>query len=398
MTSTSDLPSPAASAEFVASLDREIRRALLARATSEEELPLQGGRRVRSGGDGPHEYVFSCHRWWDSPGSPGSAGFLVRPPGSRGPWHSAEALPALGGKVHVTTDADLGPAPGDLLLRAATLPGSRDGQADVRIEVSSLHERFGTVVPPEVIAERLGAGVRARATELFALLEAARTQVALHDRLGRTQVAVDRARFREDRVSAETALRESEARRARRALERAERGLRRVRAPFGPFAARRAARIGRAAARVQELRSALVTALRERAVAAERLADASGAVAFRVRERDHALEATRGLPAARDLAERIDRMERELDRLRLLDSPPAPPRPRPPLEDAPHRPAVPAPGDPREDAVPDRYRAGGRAPEYLERPDTARTAGSVPNPPGSAPGTGEAGADPAAAA
>ncbi|WP_436890720.1 hypothetical protein [Nocardiopsis dassonvillei] len=385
----SALPSPAASAEFVASLDREIRRALAARATNEEELPLRGGRRVRDGGDGPHEYVFTCHRWRTSPGS---AGFFVLPPGSRGPWHPAEAVPTLGGKVHVTTTADLGPHPGDLLLREAAVPapGTRDG----RTEVASLHERFGPLFPPEVIAERLGAGVRARIGELTALLAVAREQVAVHERLGRTQVAVDRARFREDRLSAEMAHREAEARRARRALERAERGLHPVHAPFGLFTARRAARLARATARARELRSALAAALRERDVTEERLIEASRAVSFRVRERDRTLEATCGLPSARALAERIERVERELDRLRLLDTPPAPPRPRPPLEDTPHGPAVPEPGAPLEDSAPDPYRAQGPARERLEYPDAACAAG----PAAGAPAPPPVEEDPAAAA
>lgn len=371
MTSASAPPSPAASAEFAASLDREIRRVLAARAAHGEELPLQGGRRVRDGGDGLHEYVFTCHRWRTSPDS---AGFLILPPGSRGPWHPAEAVPALDGKVHVTTTADLGALPGNLLLREAVVPAP-DAQDDGRIELSSLHERFGSLVPPEVIAERLAAGVRTRIGELTALLAAAREQVAVHDRLGRAQVAVDRARFREERISAEAALREAEARRARRALERVEKALRSVRTPSGPFAARRAARIGRSTARAQELRSILVTALRGREVAEGRLAEAGRAVAFRIRERDRALEATCGLPPARVLAQRIGRMERELDRLRLLETPPAPPRPRPPLEDGPRRPGVPEPGTPMEDSAPEPYRAGSPALEYLEYPDAARTTG-----------------------
>ncbi|WP_306369087.1 hypothetical protein [Nocardiopsis sp. CC223A] len=346
MTSASALPSSAVSAETLAALDREIRRALVARATDEEELRLQDGRRIR-GGDGPHEYVFTCHHWPDSPEAPGSAGFLVRPPSATGPWHPAEAAPALGGRVHVTTTADLGPQPGDLLLRDAAVPSP--GAPAERIEMAALQRRFGALVPPETLAERICEGMRARIEELTALLAAARGQDAARDRLARAQVAVDRARFREERVSAEVALREAEARRARRSLERVERGLRSMRAPSGPFAARRAARIGRSAARARELRSMLVTALREHEAAAERLVEASGAMAFRVRERDRALEATRGLPAAGVLAERIARVEHELRCMRLMEAPPVPPRPRPPLEDVPRRPAVPEPGVPLEE-------------------------------------------------
>ncbi|MFL1376023.1 hypothetical protein [Nocardiopsis protaetiae] len=381
MTSASALPSPAVSAEFLAALDREIRRALVAPATDEEELPLQDGRRTRRGdgdgdGDGPHEYVFTCHRWRDSVGA---TGFLVRPPGSTGPWHPAEAAPALGGKVHVTTTADLGPEPGDLLMRDAAVPAPAPGGPQERIEpaeAAALHRRFGALIPPEALAERLGAGVRARAGELTALLAAAREQAGARDRVARTQVAVDRVRFRQERATAEVALREAEARRARRALERAERGLRSMRAPSGLLAAHRAARIGRATARARELRSALAAALRQHAAAADRLAEASGAVAFRVRERDRAVEATRGLPSARVLAERIVRLECELDRLRLIETPPAPPRPRPPLEDAPRRPAVPEPGVPLEDHAP-AYPAGRgahRAPEPATEEDPAAAA------------------------
>ncbi|MGQ4269185.1 hypothetical protein [Nocardiopsis changdeensis] len=350
MTSASALPTPAVSAESLAFLDREIRRALAARATNGEESRLQDGRRIRSG-EGPHEYVFTCHHWRVSPDS---AGFLVRSPGSTGPWHPAEAVPALGGRVHVTTTADLGPQPGDLLLRDAAVPspGVPAEQSAERIEAAALHRRFGALVPPETLAERLHEGVRSRIEELDSLLATARGQAAARDRLARKQVAVDRVRSRQERASAEVALREAEARRARRALERVERGLRSVHAPSGPFAARRAARIDRTTARARELRSTLVTALREYETAVERLTEASGAVAFRVRERDRALEATRGLPPARVLAERIARVELELRRLRLMEVPPAPPRPRPPLEDAPRRPAVPEPGVPLEDYAP----------------------------------------------
>lgn len=346
MTSASALPSSVVSAEFLASLDREIRRALVARATNVEELRLQDGRRTR-GGEGPHEYVFTCHHWRDSADP---TGFLVRRPGSTLAWQPAEAVPALGGRVLVTTAADLGPQPGDLLLREAAVPSP--GASAERIETAALYRRFGALLPPETLAEHLHAGVRTRIEELTALLAAARAQAAARDRLARTQVAVDRVRSREERVSAEVALREAEARRARRSLERVERGLRSVRTPSGPFAARRAARIGRSTARARELRSTLATALHGHEAAAERLAEASGAVAFRVRERDRALEATRGLPPARVLADRIARVEHELRRLRLLETPPAPPRPRPPLEDAPRRPAVPEPGVPLEDYSP----------------------------------------------
>ncbi|MFL1431045.1 MULTISPECIES: hypothetical protein [unclassified Nocardiopsis] len=381
MTSASALPSTAVSAEFIAALDREIRRALAARATDEEELPLQDGRRIRRGnsdGDGtdPHEYVFTCHRWRDSASA---TGFLVRPPGSTGPWHPAEAAAALGGKVHVTTTADLGPEPGDLLLHDAAVPAPAPGGPQERIEpveAAALHRHFGALIPPEAIAERLGAGVRARVGELTVLLAAAREHAGARDRVARTQVAVDRVRFRQERTTAEVAMREAEARRARRALERVERGLRSMRAPAGLFAARRAARIARSTARARELRSALAAALREHEAAADRLAEASAAVAFRVRERDRAVEATRGLPPALVLAERIVRLECELDRLRLIETPPAPPRPRPPLEDTPRRPSVPEPGVPLEDCSPVREPGAGahRAPEPATEEDPAAAA------------------------
>ena len=322
MTSASALHVSAPSADPLAPLDREIRKALVARATSTEELRLQDGRRTR-GGEGPHEYVFTCRRWdFDDP-----TGFLVRRPGSALAWQPAEAVPAWSGKVLVTTAADLGPRPGDLLLREAAVPAP--GASAGPVETADLHRRFGTLLPPAVLAERLRTGVRARIGELAALLATAQGQAAAHDRLARAQDAVDRTRGREEQIAEEVARWEEEVLRARKALERVERGQRRERTPAGPFAALCAAWTGRSRARARELRSALSEALREHAAAVERLTASSGAAALRVHERDRALEATRGLPPARVLAERITRVEHELRRLRLWEGAALPPHRRP---------------------------------------------------------------------
>ncbi|MBB6120544.1 AAA domain-containing protein [Nocardiopsis algeriensis] len=113
MTSPSTLPEPAE--QFLIALEYEIRAHLADHATGKEKISLKDGERVRIGDEQtPHEYLFSCSRWKDSFESDR---LLVRSSRSRGPWEYAAAAAQPGGRVLVTTEADLGDRPGNVQLR-----------------------------------------------------------------------------------------------------------------------------------------------------------------------------------------------------------------------------------------------------------------------------------------
>ncbi|MDT0327556.1 hypothetical protein [Nocardiopsis lambiniae] len=314
MTSPSALPESAD--EFIIALDQEIRTVLGDSLSHGGKLSLTDGRRLRPGGDSPHEYVFSCERR-RAPFGP--SGFLVRRPGSRGPWHPAEAALTSTGRVHVVTEADLGSFPGDVLLREdRVLVPEPSGSG------SAPHPRG---LDPEIIGERLGAGLRARAEELVRILAAARRQTAVRDRTARARARVNRARAAAERIVDEVALHEAEANRARRALERVEAALWLLDRSPAPFTAR----VRTLGERARELRSVRDAALREWHDAVVRLTEADRTVAAKARERDHAIEEARCVPSSEVLGARIIRAEWELERiLRMgaMSSVPACPCPR----------------------------------------------------------------------
>lgn len=113
MTSPSTLPEPAE--QFLTALEYEIRANLADHATGKEKLLLKDGERVRIGDEQtPHEYLFSCKRWKDTYESDR---LLIRSSRSRDPWAYAAATVQPGGRVLVTTEADLGDRPGNVQLR-----------------------------------------------------------------------------------------------------------------------------------------------------------------------------------------------------------------------------------------------------------------------------------------
>jgi hypothetical protein len=99
--------------ELLIALRAEILSARRGSGETAEKVALHGG--ARTGGDGKeHEYVFSCKAWRE--------GFdrkrlVIRLSRSRQPWLPAEVSRMPDGKVRVSTVADLGASPGNVLLR-----------------------------------------------------------------------------------------------------------------------------------------------------------------------------------------------------------------------------------------------------------------------------------------
>ncbi|WP_433700834.1 AAA domain-containing protein [Nocardiopsis sp. CA-288880] len=113
MTSPSTLPEPAD--QFITAIENEVKAVLADKASGKDHVSLKGGKKVRSGGDGtPYEYHFTCDKWKKSLDSDH---VLVRPSRSRGSWHRASARRQPQNKILVTTDADLGDHPGNVMLR-----------------------------------------------------------------------------------------------------------------------------------------------------------------------------------------------------------------------------------------------------------------------------------------
>ncbi len=99
--------------EFLRAIRNEKSAFLNDTAVRDEDIVLQDGLQVGVEDDG-FRYVFSSARKWkDHAGR----GFLIRPSGSRGPWQQATASAMPDGKVHVTTEADLGRTPRGARLR-----------------------------------------------------------------------------------------------------------------------------------------------------------------------------------------------------------------------------------------------------------------------------------------
>ncbi|MFD6949485.1 hypothetical protein A6A08_05115 [Nocardiopsis sp. TSRI0078] len=184
------------------------------------------------------------------------------------------------------------------------------------IEVASLRERFGSVIDPEMVVGRLGADLAAQAEEREGFLKTAGEQRAAHERLARAEAELAQARSLERETTDEASAREAEATRAQADLEQVAESIRLIGTPSGIFAKRKAERLATLVDRQERLGSTLGEALRHRDAATGRLGQIARTVSARVRERDAAHEATRGLPSPAVLDERIGQAERELEEVR----------------------------------------------------------------------------------
>ncbi|MGW9636486.1 hypothetical protein [Nocardiopsis alba] len=113
MNSPSARPDPAP--YLITAIKNEIKAVLSDTKAGPNSVSLKKRKRVRTGGGStPHEYMFSCERWRQDFDS---GELLVRLSHSRDDWRQATARRHPNGKIHVTTEADLGSAPGNARLR-----------------------------------------------------------------------------------------------------------------------------------------------------------------------------------------------------------------------------------------------------------------------------------------
>lgn len=184
------------------------------------------------------------------------------------------------------------------------------------IEVSSLRERFGSVIDPEMIAGRLGVELTDRAKELEEFLRVAGEQRTAYELLAHSEDELANVRSQEREVTAQASRHQSSSALARQDLEQVSEAIRAIGTPSGVFANRKAERLARLLAERDRLRTLLDRSLHERDAAAERLEALTPIIREHVRERDRALKTTRGLPSARDVEEGIGQAENELAKVR----------------------------------------------------------------------------------
>ncbi|GAA1081428.1 AAA domain-containing protein [Nocardiopsis metallicus] len=184
------------------------------------------------------------------------------------------------------------------------------------IEVASLRERFGSVIDPEMIAERLGADLSARAEELEEILEVAAAQRDAHERLARAEEELGSGEDLAEEITREISRHRTQAAHFQRELDQVAASVEAIGAPSGMFAKRKAERLARLVDERSRLRTTLTNVEQRIDAATDRLEDINTAITERVRERDSAFEATVGLPSVEEVEELIGWAEPELTEVR----------------------------------------------------------------------------------
>ncbi|MEV2279400.1 AAA domain-containing protein [Nocardiopsis sp. NPDC049922] len=184
------------------------------------------------------------------------------------------------------------------------------------IEVVSLRERFGSMIDPEMIAGRLGVDLSTRAEELEETFKVAAAQRLAHERLTQAEAELGSGCSLAGEITDEISHHRAQTTRVQRELDQVAASAEAIGTPSGPFAKRKAERLARLLEERDRLRSALSEDQLRLDAAAARLKDINAAITERVRERDSALEATRGLPAAEAVEELIGQTEAELTEVR----------------------------------------------------------------------------------
>ncbi|GAB3723276.1 AAA domain-containing protein [Nocardiopsis nanhaiensis] len=193
------------------------------------------------------------------------------------------------------------------------------------IEVASLRERFGSVVDPEMVAGRLGADLAVRAEELEGALEVAAAQRLAHERLARAEEGLSSGLSLAREITDEISQERGQATSDQRELDQVGASIQAMGTPTGMFAKRKAERLARLLAVRDRLREALEEHGRRIDAATARREELDGALTERVRERESAAAATRGLPSADEVEDLIGRAEDGLTEVRreldgLLDA------------------------------------------------------------------------------
>ncbi|OLT24592.1 hypothetical protein BJF83_06270 [Nocardiopsis sp. CNR-923] len=184
------------------------------------------------------------------------------------------------------------------------------------IEVTSLRERFGSMIDLEMIAGRLGVDLSARAEELEETLKAAAAQRLAYERLTQAEAELGSGCSLAGDLTNEISRHRARTTRAQRELDQVAASAKAIGTPSGPFAKRKAERLTRLLEERDRLRNNLKEDQSRIDDAVARLEDINATITERVRERDSALEATRGLPSAEAVEALISQAEAELAEVR----------------------------------------------------------------------------------